>query len=85
MGKHPLTRAEVNQLLAVVALGAAVGFIWQTLSELADARRELRTARWENSDLKDRLDAARLGAEVDWEAIKSLRVKLDAVHQAIKR
>lgn len=46
MGKHPLTRAEVNQLLAVVALGAAVGFIWQTFAELTNARRELRNANW---------------------------------------
>lgn len=63
MPKPPLSKAELYQLAAVVALGAAVGFIWQTLAELTDARRQLRTTRLDLAAARGALEDAQADAQ----------------------
>lgn len=85
MPKHPLSKAELDQLLIIVALGAAAGFVWQTLQELANARRELRTARWDLSAEQDHREALERRVQTLQDRNGRLDAQIDSVREAVGR
>lgn len=78
MPKHPLSKADLNLVLAMVALGAAAGFVTQAWADLADARRDTRRLRGRLAMADERAEGlsrslAQLGRYVD-----SVRAIVDA-------
>lgn len=85
MPKHPLTKAEGYSLAAVLLIGAAAGAIWAALDEVANARRELRTARLNLAAARDDYETVSHQRNLLRDANGRLGAQLDEIRKAAGR